>query len=163
MDLLVASKEGNLEEVRRLLTPGVKIDIKDERGWTPLMWAAANGHTDVVRLLLEAGAYVKVKAKNGWTPLMWAAQGRHVEVVRLLLAAGAGERLEALVSRATQDGNIPALGTYLRAGAQISDEEIATLPEQTKALVLAEREAAKKGGKRRRKTRRRLHKKRKTD
>lgn len=36
------------------------IDVKDDRGWTPLMLAARNGHSGVVKVLLEKGYAVVI-------------------------------------------------------------------------------------------------------
>lgn len=33
------------------------MDVKNEHGWTALVWASRNGHADVVNLLLDAGGY----------------------------------------------------------------------------------------------------------
>ena len=63
-------------------------DPEDDRGRTPLSWAAALGHEGVVRLL--AGRVgVQADSKDFiWqrTPLSWAAGGGHEAVVRLLVA-----------------------------------------------------------------------------
>ena len=37
------------------LLSSISRDIKDERGWTPLMLAARNGHVDVIEVLLKDG------------------------------------------------------------------------------------------------------------
>ena len=49
-----AAVHGNTEIVGLLLDAGVAVDTKTEKGWTPLMAAAALGHLDTVRKLLEA-------------------------------------------------------------------------------------------------------------
>ena len=95
--LLIAVQNGNLAEVRSLLSQATDVNVRDEYGWTPILWAAMNGHTDVVRLLLASGANPNTRNKYGWTPLMWAAGQGYSEIVRSLIASGA--RLNA------QDGN----------------------------------------------------------
>jgi ankyrin repeat protein len=72
----------------------------ENRGHTPLTFAASNGHENVVRLLLERGADVEKKNKSSagglfslklsdQTPLAWAAGNGHASVVKPLLQAGA--------------------------------------------------------------------------
>lgn len=46
------------------------MDLKDENGWTALMYASKKGHTVVVKELLENGADVNAKNKTGKTALM---------------------------------------------------------------------------------------------
>jgi hypothetical protein len=48
-ELLRAGKEGRLEEVTRLLNNGVNVNAHDEKGVTPLIWAAANDHTEIMK------------------------------------------------------------------------------------------------------------------
>ena len=62
------------------------MDLKDESGRTPLLWAAMNGHETVVRLLIERDDVdVNAEDSDGKTPLLWAANNRHEAVVRLLI------------------------------------------------------------------------------
>ncbi|WP_238551814.1 ankyrin repeat domain-containing protein [Candidatus Symbiobacter mobilis] len=58
-------------------------------GWTPLHYAATRGHVDVIRLLLSEGARINAVSPNGTTPLMMAAYYGTTDAVRALLAAGA--------------------------------------------------------------------------
>jgi hypothetical protein len=60
--------------VKLLLDKGAETEAKDDRGCTPLLWAAHNGHDTVVKLLLDKGADVGVKDGYGRTPL-WMAVG----------------------------------------------------------------------------------------
>jgi ankyrin repeat protein len=87
--LLVATQNGNIKDVRSLISQATDVNVRDEYGWTPLLWAAMNGHTDVVRVLLVSGANPNTRNKYGWTPLMWAAGQGYGEIVRSLIASGA--------------------------------------------------------------------------
>jgi len=87
--LLAATQNGKIEEVRSLLAKAVDVNVRDEYGWTPLLWAAMNGNADIARVLLAAGANPNTRNKYGWTPLMWAAGQGYGEIVRSLIASGA--------------------------------------------------------------------------
>ena len=49
------------------------MDKRDERGWTPLHFAAKGGHEITVQCLLNNQATVGAADDSGWTPLMEAA------------------------------------------------------------------------------------------
>ncbi len=87
--LLIAAQNGNIKEVRSLISQATDVNVRDQYGWTPLLWAAMNGHTDVVRVLLVSGANPNTRNKYEWTPLMWAAGQGYGEIVRSLIASGA--------------------------------------------------------------------------
>ncbi|XP_055339367.1 ankyrin repeat and MYND domain-containing protein 2-like [Paramacrobiotus metropolitanus] len=91
--LLKLSQEGQLEEVRRLLSEKkkkIKIDCLDDSGTTPLEHACYKGHKELVELLLGAGADVNNNMQTqGYTPLMFAALAGKQDVVRILLRHGA--------------------------------------------------------------------------
>jgi ankyrin repeat protein len=92
--LLTAGRQGELEEVRKLLKNGSEVDYKDLAGFSTLHFAAWKGHADVVAELLRAGA--EIDAKNnypGLTPLHRACQNGHLAVVRALLESGANKDL----------------------------------------------------------------------
>jgi len=87
--LLSAAQNGKIAEVRSLLSQATDVNVRDEYGWTPLLWASMNGNTDIVRVLLVSGANPNTRNKYGWTPLMWAAGQGYGEIVRSLIASGA--------------------------------------------------------------------------
>ena len=87
--LISAAVQGNLEEVKRLLTQGAEINGTGRAGHTALIVASAQGHTAVVQYLLERGANINARGKNDATALIAAARRWHEEIVQLLLDHGA--------------------------------------------------------------------------
>jgi ankyrin repeat protein len=81
-DVFTAIRENRLAALK-----GADLTVRDRRGNTPLLYAAAYGSLDAVRTLLAAGA--DVNARNGFdaTPLIWAAS--NPEKARFLVEHGA--------------------------------------------------------------------------
>jgi len=81
----------------------VNPDRSDDRGQTPLSWAAWSGHDGVVKLLLGRGEVRPDRPDNtGRTPLSWAAWSGHDRVVKLLL-----EREDVSPDRPDNNGRTP--------------------------------------------------------
>ena len=121
MELIRASKSGDLSAVKALLAQRAPMDGKDGHGMTALFWAVNGGHTEVVRALLDKGASVKGAA--GADPLMEAALQGHLEMVRLLLDKGAdpnakGWRGMTPLAAATQEHHEKIREMLLKAGAR---------------------------------------------
>ncbi|XP_048252534.1 ankyrin repeat and protein kinase domain-containing protein 1-like isoform X3 [Haliotis rufescens] len=87
-DLYEASKAGNLEKVKRLLSRGVDVDCR-WRGRTPVIGAAWYGHRDVVELLVGKGADVSLVDKDGDNILHFACRGGDLETVEFVLSLNA--------------------------------------------------------------------------
>ncbi|XP_029905339.1 DNA-binding protein RFXANK isoform X2 [Myripristis murdjan] len=64
------------------------LNKQDERGFTPLMWAAAFGEKAVVDFLLEKGADPKIIARERESALTLASSGGFVDIVKSLLGHG---------------------------------------------------------------------------
>ena len=47
---------------------GVSVDCRNNRGWTPLVYASINGHSDIVKLLLQSGAAVDAGPDDSLSP-----------------------------------------------------------------------------------------------
>ena len=89
-----ASGDTGLEVATVLLEAGAKVDHRDDnKGSTPLMFAAQFSNLEVARALIAAGAQVDLRNNNGETPLMWAVKNSYVDVVKLLLEQGADPEL----------------------------------------------------------------------
>ena len=59
-DLITASMNNDIAEVKRLLEAGADVNAPDEDGDTALMWAVFKGHKDVVKVLYDAHANPKM-------------------------------------------------------------------------------------------------------
>jgi ankyrin repeat protein len=97
------------------------VDVRDERGDSAIVSAAANGHTQVFDLLLQAGAT--------WEPndaiLCWASLGACDDIVQRLLEQGVDpnepdkDQMTPLI-RASMQGHVPVVRRLLAAGADPS-------------------------------------------
>ncbi len=87
--LMRATRCVGTKTVQVLLEAGADVDVKDEDGWTALMWAADRGYTNIVEALIKAGADVNAKDNDGYTALMKAAWCGYTNVVEALIKAGA--------------------------------------------------------------------------
>jgi len=83
---LKAVDDENMEVIHVFLSAGINLEIKDVRGWTPLMIAAANGKEKLTQLLIHSGARLTSRDINGFTPLHWAALKGMSSIVELLLS-----------------------------------------------------------------------------
>ena len=90
--LLFASRKGTVEEVKKLLAAGAKVNAfsiePDNEGETALSGACSGGHLDVVVVLLNAGADPNPK-RSRHLPLVRAASNGFVAIVEKLVDAGA--------------------------------------------------------------------------
>jgi hypothetical protein len=87
--LIIASKRGHLDIVKKLLEKGADVNCKDANGKTPLIIASECGHLNIVKNLLGKGADVNCKDANGKTPLIIASECGHLNIVKNLLEKGA--------------------------------------------------------------------------
>lgn len=81
----------DLDEVRRLLSKGEKVNGKDKNydDITPLFLAVENGNIAIVKLLLNHGSKVNARDNTKRTPLMFLDGDATPELVDVLLRAGA--------------------------------------------------------------------------
>ena len=90
-DIFVSIKNNNVKSVKNYIDSGYDLDIKNEYGYTALIWATYNNKIEIVKLLLNAGADVDKQNAYGETPLICAASNDNREMVELLLDYHADE------------------------------------------------------------------------
>ena len=87
LELLTYAKEGQVDNMKRLLSKGANPNINIKRE-SPLHWGIHKGHRDVVKVLLYHGADPKMTYDDGQTPLHVAARVGDIGVVKELLDRG---------------------------------------------------------------------------
>ncbi len=89
--LIRAAQYNDVDEVKRLIGMGKKINVKNlaSDGNFPLHYAVENGNVEIVELLLNAGAKVTVKNYEKRTPLMMLDEDASADMVNMLLRSGA--------------------------------------------------------------------------
>ena len=138
MDLIEASRNGELEKVRELLKKGVDpnsvgsidnphimamVNLLDKT--TPLIEASKNGHTEVVRLLLGKGADPnKLASFTDNPPIIFACENGHIPVVQLLLERGANpnstsKHNEPLICVAASHGHLEIVKALVERGVSV--------------------------------------------
>jgi ankyrin repeat protein len=72
-DLHCAARDRNETEVRQLLLDRrTDVNMRNNDGQTPLLWAASGSHRELVRLLLRVSD-IEASDKNGHTALLLAS------------------------------------------------------------------------------------------
>jgi ankyrin repeat protein len=87
--LLLATKRGDIAQVRRLLGEGARINARDKNGRTALMAATRRNDVEIARLLIREGGDVNAKDLMQDTPFLYAGAEGLIEILKLTLAAGA--------------------------------------------------------------------------
>jgi Ankyrin repeats (3 copies)/Ankyrin repeat len=83
------ARNGNLNEIQKLLDSGIDPNTQDSRGWSPLMWATAKKNLDIVKLLLEHGADPNLVNYLGQVAIMFASRYGSYEITKELVVNGA--------------------------------------------------------------------------
>ena len=87
-ELMQASQDGEIDQVKELLKAGEDPNEMNEYGESPLLLAVVNEQKEIIPVLLENGADPNLQDDYGWTPLMSAALAENLEIGELLLKAG---------------------------------------------------------------------------
>ena len=88
--LMLAAITNQLDWAKKLIERGADVN---QKGWTPLHYAATKGNIEIMRLLIENHAYLDAESPNGTTPLMIAAHYGPPMATNLLLEEGADPRI----------------------------------------------------------------------
>lgn len=87
--LHLAARCGSLEVCNIFLDLNIfPINVQDDGGWTPLVWASEHRRVDIVRLLLSKGADPNLRDGEENTALHWSAFSGNVEISWMYLQHG---------------------------------------------------------------------------
>lgn len=125
---LHAAEDGNRQAVGLFLEAGEYTELRDERGWTPLIRAAFNGRTEIIDLLLEHGAQANSTDLGGNSALNWAAYSGHLNTAKLLLIHGAHSDMrnslgQTPLLQATAHRHLGIVLLLIDAGANLDAQE----------------------------------------
>ena len=89
-----ATWTGNIELIKQLIDSNIDVNVKRDRGETPLHIAAIFSRYEIAKLLISKGAYVNAMNDDGFTPLHEAAYSftggsGPIRTIELLISKGA--------------------------------------------------------------------------
>ena len=84
MDLIYASRDGDLEIVKFLAEQGADVNIQNIYGNTALILSSRLGHLEIVKFLIEQGADVNLRDDNGKTFFNYLEPGDKKEIEGIL-------------------------------------------------------------------------------
>ncbi len=89
--LIRAAKQGNIEEVKSLLSRGANIHSEDNVCCTALGRACCGDYDKIAKLLIDEGSEIQFEnfAEHGWSALTHAANNGAYKCLALLIEAGA--------------------------------------------------------------------------
>lgn len=127
-----AAGANNIQGIRYWSRKGLKPEIHNSWGRSPLSFAAGNGQYEAVQELFKLGAQIDFLDQNGLTPLAWAVQfsnktktlNDYLNVINFLIAHGANVNHSAqgitVLHNAARGGNVEIIQLLLNHGAQAS-------------------------------------------
>ena len=147
-----AAGTGDIPRLDLLAELGANLNLRENRGYTPLAVAVIDNRPEVVWRLLAAGADPNITDNDGLAPLYHAAERRMDEVARLLAKKGAsaelldirrGEKGYGLAHQAAGTGDIPRLNLLAGLGADLNLRDndgqtplaIAVMESQSEAIA----------------------------
>lgn len=119
LHIVVARRD--LTWMQFLIGKGANVNIRDNKGMTPLVQACELGFIEGVDELIKSGARVEDANNTGETPLISAVHRRDLTLVRLLIKAGANPDRPDNSGRSARDyaalegKSSPVLGEIERA------------------------------------------------
>lgn len=131
--LLMASANGHLEIVRRLLDARASPDLVNDAGNCPLHWACLNGHLEVVKALVATRANPNVYNDFKKRPFDEAFSKSHTEICEALAAvtrfeddaAAAEEETDRIQQERSDSAVILGIGNpLLDISAEVSQETL---------------------------------------
>ena len=88
-DIFMYASAGMLEELESLITAGIDVDYRNEKGATALYFAAKHGNVECARILCKAGANLEAQVRTtGLTPFLIAVKYQQIDMLDFLVGQG---------------------------------------------------------------------------
>lgn len=128
----------SLAKMKQYIQMGARLEVKNEKGSTPLTLAAYNGNYPIALYLVKKGANVNAVNNNKDTPLILAASHKHfcvkehIDLVKLLVANGANINYDSgmgfsALGQTSYTGHVEIAKFLIDNGAKVNDGEISPL------------------------------------
>ena len=127
-----ATWTGNIEVIKQLIASDIDVNVKRNRGETPLHIAAIFSRYEIAKLLISKGADVNARNDDGFTPLHQAAYSftegpQKIRTIELLISKGAnvnskGESGGTPLDIANTWGHEPAIAILRKHGGKTREE-----------------------------------------
>ena len=127
-----ATWTGNIELIKQLTDSNIDVNVKRDRGETPLHIAAIFSRYEIAKLLISKGADVNARNDDGFTPLHQAAYSftegpQKIRTIELLISKGAnvnskGESGGTPLDVANTWGHRPAAELLRKHGGKTGEE-----------------------------------------
>jgi len=128
--LHVAISEGSYEAVSDILeeTHKKEVELPDQNGNTPLIWASIQNDIEIAEALIESDANVNAQNYEGQTSLFMAISMGYEDMARLLLENGANPNISTLegvtaLHMAAANGARNLLVLLLGFGAFVNEQD----------------------------------------
>lgn len=115
--------------LKKLISSGISVNIVDERGDTPLLFAVKqDSEDDLVKALLDSGSDVDAMDKNKRTPLLLSIGNGNRELLSVLIAASADVNMQhgeegftpLMVATRIDNPNPEVVSALVKAGAIVT-------------------------------------------
>lgn len=121
-------KIGTLEKAKAAIAAGAEVNVEDDSGAMPLVYAASNKNPEIVSALIAAGAKIDARNHRGsMTPLMVTVgrQGCNPEAITRLLKCGADVNAtdnsgHTPLILAARSGSLEVVAALVKAGADVN-------------------------------------------
>lgn len=131
-----ASGNNDTESMRLLINARATLDMRNVRGYTPLICAALGGSTEAARMLLEEGADITLK-RSGKSAVEYAIEGGHDKLAaELAVELGTALDARAAATAGTSSCYAPAPARPAPAVSPCPEHLMRELHDELLAMIL---------------------------